>query len=211
MQKFIVGIFLSLCVKNLFAVSEVFCNYKIIQWQGELMEKCEVIFMEFTPVIDGEFVVEKVNGTHFDGFSDDHVKTLIIKNFKLDKIPQGFMEFFKNLEELQISNAGLRSISSEDLEEYKNLTTLSLRENLLTTLPSGLFSNTPNLEFIDFSNNRLKYIDTDIFDDVPNLRQAFFTNNICTGRDQVYAYDRESVQYVVEKYLHDHCKPKDKN
>lgn len=209
MQKLIVGIFLSLCIKNSISISEVYCIFKLIQWEGELMEKCEVSFMEFTPVIDGELIVENVNGSHFDGFTDNHVKTLIIKNFKLEKIPQGFTNFFKNLEELQISNADLKSIKSEDLIEYKNLTTLSLRGNLLTILPSGLFGNTKNLEFIDFSFNRLKYIDTDIFDDVPNLRQAFFMNNICTGRDQVYAYDRDEVQYVVEKYLHDHCRVKE--
>lgn len=202
---------LSSCIAFVSAVSEAICSYRIIQWQGEWMEKCEIIFMDFTPVIEGELIVERVNGTHFDGFSDDDVKTLIIKNFHLEKIPQGFTNFFKNLEELQISNSNLRSVSSEDLEEYKNLTTLSLRGNFLTTLPSGLFMNTPNLEFVDFSFNRLKYIETDIFDDIPNLRQAFFMNNICTGRDRVYAYDRDGVQYVVEKYLHDHCRPKSGN
>lgn len=202
----IVGVFFF--ISSSLALSELFCEFRIIQWEGELVEKCEALDIQFTPLVEGDLTIESVNGSHIDGFSDDDVKTLIIKFKIVEKVPQGLTSVFKNLQELEISSSNLKSIVGEDLQEHKNLSTLNLSGNLLTTLPSGLFENTRNLEYIDFSFNRLKYIDPDIFDDLISLNRAFFIKNICTGDDPVYGNDRAAVQYHVEKYLLQHCRPK---
>lgn len=198
-------------ISSSLALSELFCEYKIIQWEGELVEKCEALDIQFAPLVEGDLTIESVNGSHLEGYSDDDVKTLIIKFKFVEKVPQGLTNLFKNLQELEISSSNLKTISGDDLQEHKNLSTLNLSGNLLTTLPSGLFENTRILEYIDFSYNRLKYIDPDIFDDVPNLNRAFFIKNICTGDDPVYGNDRYAVQYYVEKFLLEHCRPKDNN
>lgn len=195
-----------ICVSH--SQSFVECDFKLIQWEGKLVEKCEVLSLHFSALVEGDFNLDSANGTHIEGFTDDDVTTFIIKFASLEKIPQGVTNFFKNLLELEISNSGLKSVDGEEFRDFKNLSSLNLSGNLLTKLSSGLFIFTPNLEYIDFSFNRLKYIDADIFDDLPLLNRAFFMSNICTGEERVFGNDRNEVQYFVEKFLLENCRPK---
>lgn len=207
MKIFIVRLFF--LINSAFAASEIFCEYKLIDWLDDYAEKCEVITIDFMPAVDGDTTIESVNGYHLNEYGNGDVMTLSIKFIVVEKMPLDLTKFFENLVELEVSYTNLKTISGDDLQEYGNLTTLNLSGNLLTTLPSGLFDNTPNLEYIDFSFNRIKYIDPDIFDAVNNLNRAFFNYNICTGSDPVFGNSRNEVQYTVEKYLFEHCKPKD--
>lgn len=200
-----------LLINSTLALSQLHCDYKIIEWLSDYAVKCNVLSIEFTPMIEGDATIEQVNGSHIEGFSDENVRTLSVKFKNVEKIPQSLTNFYKNLVELEISHSNLRSISGEDLIDYGNLTTLSLSGNLLTTLSTGLFDFTPNLEYIDFSYNRIKHVDTEIFDAIPNLNRAFFEFNVCTGSDPVYGNNKNEVRYFVEKYLFEHCKPKSEN
>lgn len=200
----VIRLFLLLISASL-AFSQLVCLYRLNFYNGEEEgEDCEALEIKFTRLVDGDLTIEGVSGTHIDLTNDD-VRSIRIMYKVVDSIPQGITKFFKNMQDIEISNSKLKSIVADDLQEHEKLKNLNLFGNLLTTLPSGLFKYTPNLESIDFSYNRLKYIDVDIFDAVPKLTEAVFIKNICTGEEPVYGYDRNGVQYVVETFILSNC------
>lgn len=127
----VIRLFLLLISSSL-ALSQLVCLYRLNFYNGEEEgEDCEALEIKFTRLVDGDLTIEGVSGTHIDLTNDD-VRSIRIMYKVVDSIPQGITKFFKNMQDIEISNSKLKSIVADDLQEHEKLKKLNLFADYIT-------------------------------------------------------------------------------
>lgn len=142
--------------------------------------------------------LERVDGSHMEGKSANDVKGMFVDTQKLQFIPKGLGEAFKNLEVLHILNSELKVITKEDLQQFPNLKSLWVNDCDLQRLESGLFKFNPKLKEIRFQYNEIDFIASDVFEPLKDLEKADFGANSCISSR---AYDRKQLEGIFREIL----------
>merc|ERR1712032_477187 len=93
---------------------------------------------------------------------------------KIDEIPDGTVNAFKNLEVLELGANRLREIGSV-VNGLTNLRELWLGKNKITSM--AISQNLPNLEICSVQCNRLEHWDESFFKNCPKLRLLYLSEN----------------------------------
>lgn len=104
-----------------------------------------------------------------------------ISSNHLVNIPSKSFLHQENLQELHLSQNKLSSVNNKTFQGLKSLTVLNLRENFLGELLSGTFSTLPKLEELNLSKNRISKIDPLAFDSLLSLRVLYLDDNLMTS------------------------------
>lgn len=142
--------------------------------------------------------VDKVNGGHQRGKTNDDVKMINIKEISSDRMPLDFQKHFKNLEGIFAFSMGLTKLMKEDLNAYSKLKYVDFSSNKIVTLPSNLFDGNHDLEWIDFSSNYLQQIGVKLLDPLTKLNYADFESNRCID---FRAWDKTNIERELKKEL----------
>lgn len=156
--------------------------------------------------VTGYATVDKVNGNHLTGRTQDDTKLLSMKKIKCERLPKGFETFFKNLEGIFAFSTGMKTVVKDDLDVFPKLRYLDMAFNHITTLPSNTFEGNPDLEWIDFSDNKLNNIGVNLLAAIPKLNYADFLSNRCVDKraqDKTNLHELELVLKSVPCKLND--------
>lgn len=124
------------------------------------------------------------------------VTKLYINSQTIHFLPEGFENFFPNINELQIINSSLKIIDKFDLKSFENLEFLNLPHNNIEALNNDLFVFNPKLRYIYINNNNLKVIGEKVFDVLKATHfLASFEFNICTN---FFFHNREGTNNFPE-------------
>lgn len=143
-----------------------------------------------TIVNSGSTSLENVTEVHLTEKSNDDVEVLEISSQNLPFFPEEIGSFFKNLDEIWISNSSLTAITANDLRPFSGLSYLQLMNNQLTSIDGDLFKFTPHLQFVSFSHNQIKHIGHDLVTNLNILKVLNFQGNVCINK---YAANRTGV------------------
>src|SRR5450830_1451256 len=88
------------------------------------------------------------------GISFDHVTELSLKNMRISRIPEGFLEHFPNLRRLELNNNRLEFLPSA-IADMSRLRELYLQDNriVLTHDSVNVLSSLHNLEILNLNGN----------------------------------------------------------
>lgn len=140
------------------------------------------IYLRFTEI-------ESIKGEHLPGKNNDDVELVKFFNTRVDFIPRGLQEIFKNMNQLWITNCRFKEISQKDLIGLENLQTLCLDNNELTSIPTDLFLNMLKLKCVSFSNNRIEFLSSELF--IPLLDKLELVNLL--GNTKINAFYNSGV------------------
>ncbi|KAG5680474.1 hypothetical protein PVAND_009982 [Polypedilum vanderplanki] len=205
-MKFI-GLAILICCFSNFTVGNsvtIECNYYMDSWwQTNGNEyQCDVQNKE---VFNGNRVtIEKAEGNHQSGKSDDDVKFFYLTGANLKYFPRNLENIFKNLELIYIYDSKLIEITSEDLKPFPKLKNFKLYENPIEVIREDLFINNPDLEVLYLWDNEINHIDPKALSHLNKLRAIYFNDNVCKfDKDQVET--RSEVLEIIEKIEQGQC------
>lgn len=144
--------------------------------------------------------VTSVRGAPLSGRNVSDVTYFSIFSRAIYYFPRGIENVFKNVINIQISDAQLLEVVQDDLKPFgNNLKMLWMFKNNLSTLEANLFEFNQNLESLNVSQNYFKTIDAKLFDNLPVLRLFDLSNNFCNISDGLpIAFNRTDVIKVIE-------------
>lgn len=143
--------------------------------------------------------VDNVIGNHLEGKTDDDVKHFVVDNSpNMRYLPHGVGDFFRNLEEVYITNTSLEAITQSDLKQFPVLEQLTLTQTQLKSLESGLFQYSTKLKVLDLSRNRINSIAPDVLRPLTDLAYVSLKNNVCIDIDM---YLKNGVKRVVQEII----------
>ncbi|KAG5680510.1 hypothetical protein PVAND_010017 [Polypedilum vanderplanki] len=156
-------------------------------------------------VFDGNRVtIEKAEGNHESGKSDDDVKFFYLTGANLKYFPRNLEYVFKNLELIYIYNSKLIEITSEDLKPFPKLKYFKLYENPIEVIRENLFINNPDLEVLYLLSNKINHIDPKALSHLNKLRAIDLNDNVCKfDKDQVET--RSEVLEIIKKIEQGQC------
>ncbi|KAG5680349.1 hypothetical protein PVAND_009859 [Polypedilum vanderplanki] len=205
-MKFI-GLAVLICCFSTFTVGNsvtIKCYYQMWKyWEANGIEyQCKVQNNEIFN--ENRVTIEKAEGEHKNGKSDDDVKFFVITGAKLQFFPRNLENVFKNLELIFIWNSKLIEITSEDLKPFPKLKSFKLEENPIEVIREDLFINNPDLEVLYLENNKINHIDPKALSHLNKLRAIWFKNNLCKF-DKSEVTTRSEVLQIVKKIEQGQC------
>lgn len=199
-------VFLFYCFANFPAGNSVTieCNYFMDEWWPIEGRKYECVVTN-SDMFNGSLVnIEKAEGEHLDGKSDDDVKFLMI-NINLGYFPTNLENVFKNLELIYMSFANLTELTSGDLKPFPKLKSLVLFVNSIEVIKEDLFIHNPELEGLDLSFNKISHIDPKSFSHLNKLIYLNLSNNLCKIDGKNEAATKSNVLELVKKIEQGQC------
>lgn len=146
-------------------------------------------FGETSAITHPGVVIDRVEGVHKDGKSNNDTNVLRVSFKQWSYMPKRLGDIFENLEALILDYCGLKVLSKEDLKQFPNLKSLRLPNNLLTSLESGLFQFNTKLKSFVAESNSICTIAVDIFDPIDDLEEIDLSDNSCV----VVARDKKQI------------------
>ncbi|KAJ3650776.1 hypothetical protein Zmor_016856 [Zophobas morio] len=156
----------------------------------EHLEELALIFnYELKPELDVDF---------FEYVSN--LKTLVLRNFKIEHLTKAFITNLKFVSSLTLFNTQMKQIDGNVFEHLNNLEKLSLNLHMLTTLPKDLFKSTPKLTTLILANGNLTGLNWGEFDGLTSLKSLVLTQNHITSfdADKIATYMPELEALAVE-------------
>lgn len=144
--------------------------------------------------------LESVTGSHETGKSNEDVKYLFIIDQFLKNFPGGIVDFFKNVDALDIRQSALISISANDLRPFPSLLYLDLHGNELTSIDEDLFKYTPNLKLVSLFRNQIRHIGRNFVNNLNSLVVLYPHRNPCIPVE-MYAEGRAQVLKLAAQLL----------
>lgn len=141
----------------------------------------------------------EVKGVKFNGrlLEPDMVTTLELRGRNFHFMPTNFGDFFKNLENLTISNTRISKIDNT-LENLNNLRSLKLVENKISQIPQNSLASLESLEVFDLTGNQIHEM-SEGFGDLKYLREIYLDRNeISTLRWKVFA-ENSKIEIISMK------------
>lgn len=157
------------------------CQFEMINWLyvGDLYSCRAVVWSTGSGTI-----LEVVQGTHLQDQTNAHVRSLVISDQFVPRIPEGMNQtlptlLLPNLIAIQWWYSNLQTISAHDLSQYPLLKVLSIVSNKVTTLDSDLFRYTRALVSIGFQYNELQHVGANVFANLIDLQIVNLVGNPC--------------------------------
>ncbi|KAG5679650.1 hypothetical protein PVAND_009205 [Polypedilum vanderplanki] len=180
------------------------CYYFSSYW-ADLYQKEYQCSVENKEVFDGNRVtIEKAEGNHKDGNSDDDVKFFKIEEANLKYFPKNLENIFKKLEMIAILDSELKEITSEDLKPFPKLEILKLQNNRIEVINEDLFSHNPQLRYINLFHNKISHIDSNAFSHLNDLGYLNLGENVCELEKDWSDY-RKAVLKIVQEIEQGKC------
>lgn len=155
-------------------------EFDCVYTTGNVIALGDVYYCEPQVTLTGEFrELERVDGRHWPGFTNDEVEFLGVFDQNLPFIPRNIATFFKNIKALDFWNSNLETISAEDLEQFPNLLVFSAHRSYLVSIDGDLFKHTPKLVYINFDENQILHVGRDLVKHLNDLQALSFVNNPC--------------------------------
>lgn len=156
---------------------EIFCNYYTMNHQGRILYTCSGSNIAFD---DHSIEIKSMIGHHQNEHNNNSdVKAIFVRNQLFHYFPLNFVNFFHDLEVIQIIRSKLKQLNRDDIKHYKNLKILWLPHNQIERLSAEIFADLLKLERLSFYGNNLKIIASDVLNNLRFLRIANFVNNQC--------------------------------
>lgn len=154
------------------------CQFEIINWLyvGDLYSCRAVVWSTGSGT-----TLEVVQGTHTPGQTNAHVRSLVISDQFVPRIPEGMNEtsLLPNLIAIQWWYSNLQTISAHDLSQYPLLKVLSIYANKVITIDSDLFRYTRGIVSIGFQFNELRHVGVNVFANLIDLQIVNLVGNPC--------------------------------
>jgi len=130
--------------------------------------------------------VGKITGPpHLDGKSFDDVNEVWYWTERLDFMPRGMGNIFKNLVKVWVSyetkNLHLKSIKRLNFENMLKLEVLVLYHNDIEMIASDALFDLPELNHIDFQNNKITQLSRNLLMKNVKLEHVDFSRNLLTS------------------------------
>lgn len=175
------------------------CTYGDMQWtQIGLVYRC---YTKNVRNEDSEAVFEENSGSHINNKTDNEVTAFTIHEATCNYLPAGIKKIFKNLEGLEIANAGLKVITQQDLRPLTKLRSFFARGNQITHLEPNLFYFNRELVIINLTDNKIVFIGQGVFDPITDLQQLHLNYNVCISK---IGASRQQVK-DVQKHIAQSC------
>lgn len=123
---------------------------------------------------------------------------LDLSNNQLLSIPARSFQYQKNLKELNLNKNKIGSIGNGTFVGLSSLTALNLGDNFLSDLGASIFAMLPKLEELNLSKNRIDRIDPLAFMGLNNLRVLHLNDN---SLSKVPSDSFQSINSLAELYL----------
>lgn len=125
-------------------------------------------------------------GPHIDGFTNDNVEAVKIRNYWLYKnVSFAFNEIFRDIKYLQIYNSSLIDLKHDVLSKLPTLRVIDLSFNQIKFLHQYYFEKNKELIFVNLEGNLLKYVSPEIFINNNLLEFAYFEFNFCVNTNAI--------------------------
>lgn len=144
----------------------------------------------------GEFLYDdhfKCSNTP-DGLIYDWTGRIDFQNCRFDSFETYFLQNFKFLHTLNISDLGLEKLEMKNLLESKNLLNFFASRNYLTEIPSLLFVNAANLRYADLSKNLIKSVMPLAFENAIGLEMLDLSENFITEFEEQSFKDQANLK-----------------
>ncbi|OLS27187.1 MAG: hypothetical protein HeimC2_12970 [Candidatus Heimdallarchaeota archaeon LC_2] len=153
----------------------------------------------------------------------NHIYSLDLIGLRIQKLPAGIFDEFKNLTHLYLAwnnlkelppnifnklgnlvhldlrGSGLSIVHEVLFNNLKRLQRLELNDNNLVNLPDHVFDNLISLRELNLSNNKIKSLHPPIFDNLANLEHLYlYFNPLPEEISFGNYYDRETVIEVLD-------------
>ncbi|KAG5679088.1 hypothetical protein PVAND_008683 [Polypedilum vanderplanki] len=177
------------------------CNYYWYNLFNSVSYECIVRNKEiFT---DDRVNIEKAEGEHVEGKTDDDVTTFRIYNAdNLKFFPSNINNVFKNLKFLGIQLTNIAEITSDDLKVFPKLEFLTLSDNEIKVIKDDTFKFNIRLRTIYLNGNKISHIDPKSFSELKNLEKLFLEENICEFEE---AASKDKILEIVRKIEEGFC------
>ncbi|CRK99745.1 CLUMA_CG013076, isoform A [Clunio marinus] len=139
---------------------ELVCKFNYCSWLGVGNKYTSII--DSCSITEPNTIIQKTNGNHLNGKSDEDVEAIYFMNTTLNYFPQGLNKNFPNLKAVGIDICGLKSITRRDLDGLENIQMLWCDNNKITSLPDNLFENMNKLIYISFCFNDLQFMSPEL-------------------------------------------------
>lgn len=114
---------------------------------------------------------------HKSGYKDADVKSVVIIGESCKKIPEKLIEFFPNMESLEIRDTDITELDKETMNKFKQLKRFASFGNKISFLYGDLFAEFNNLECLQVESSALLLVDPIIIDQMKNLKHIEFKGN----------------------------------
>lgn len=141
--------------------------------------------------------VTKVSGSHLAHLTNNQVKAFDIRRENCQYLPQKVLNYFTNVELLQVMNSKLKVITQADLKPFTKLRVLHLIANQLKSLEQNLFQFNTELVRIDFSHQQIKFISYNLLDNLGKLALADFQSSGCVN---IYSIGQEGIDNLKRDF-----------
>ncbi|KAG5679608.1 hypothetical protein PVAND_009168 [Polypedilum vanderplanki] len=196
-----------ICCFSIFPVRNsmtIKCNYSMSAYWSikERDYKCKV--QNIDDFTGNRVTIEKAEGNHTIGKSNDDVKFFTITSANLTYFPKNIENVFKNLELIAIWDSNLIELTSEDLRPFAKLKDFYLQGNPIEVIREDLFVHNPNIEVLILENNKISHIDSKALSYLNNLEVIDLKNNVCEF-DKDEANIRSEVLEIVKQIEQGQC------
>lgn len=135
---------------------------------------------QFSCVLDNSEKICTLKNLQYENVSsnntpNDKIKTLLIKETKLAKVPQKIFSYFPQLLELDLSKNAFTELSFG--ETMNDLTTLDASRNDLTALTENVFTKTPKLKELHLQWNQIQSLPSTVFSGMAKLELLDLSHN----------------------------------
>lgn len=154
------------------------CDFLMRPWlylETEYVYTCDGKILEK----GNESVVERVEGTHLPGLTNNHVVGFNFHSQEISSIPRNISNYFPSILGLNFYRSFISVISADDLKPFPQLIYFRVMSNKIFSIDGDLFMHNLNLHYIDFDQNLLRNVGHNLLGNLSQLRTVDFQRNPC--------------------------------
>lgn len=129
--------------------------------------------------IGDPYFVTDVSTNHLANMNNSDVKGIQILSQSVDFIPFGFVNFFPNLESVNMQFSTVKTVSKESFDSLRELKELIMNNNQVQVVESNLFDGNPLMIAISFTTNPVRHVGHGVFDNLKYLTHIHFGSTTC--------------------------------
>ncbi|KAJ0171577.1 hypothetical protein K1T71_013127 [Dendrolimus kikuchii] len=132
----------------------------------------------------------------------DHLRTLTIREFQVNVLPDGWLANCSKLEELRMEDLRhLRALPERMLENAISLRSLTIKSCKISVIANDFFWHLKNLKYLDMSSNHIRLKANETFmDSLTGLETAYFTQNEMEPQNFGVLRSLKSLKYLNLDY-----------
>jgi Leucine-rich repeat (LRR) protein len=127
-----------------------------------------------------------------------HLNELNLGENKINSLPVGIFDKFKQLDRLLLQNNKLTAIPRGVLDKLTKLAWLWLMDNEINDLPLGVFDKLENLEWLSLYNNKLENLPKGLLAKLKSLKSIELSNNKLT----IFPSDISKLNHLISIEIH---------